>query len=92
MRQSPLLDSVGYAMGELIAELASCYIFSELDIPITESLGNHAAYLKHWIEQMQGDSRYIFKAVSAASRASDYLLSFREQLQAVEEREPAILV
>ncbi len=51
-------------MGELIAELASCYVCSELNIPIAESLGNHAAYLKHWIEQMKGDSRFIFKATS----------------------------
>lgn len=85
-------EANGYAMGELIAELASCYICSELDIPLTESLGNHAAYLQHWIDQMKGDSRYIFRATSQASKAADYLLSFREQPQTVEEREPAIVV
>ncbi len=80
----------GYAMGELIAELASCYVCSELNIPIAESLGNHAAYLKHWIEQMKGDSRFIFKATSQASKAADFLMSFKPQ-PVVEEREPLIV-
>lgn len=80
----------GYAMGELIAELASCFICSELDIPLAEMLGNHAAYLQHWIDQMKGDSRFIFRATSQASKAADYLTSFRPQH--TEEEQFAIVV
>ena len=39
-----------YAMGELIAEIASCYLAAELNIPNGEPLDNHAAYLKSWLE------------------------------------------
>ena len=39
-------DKQGYAMGELAAEIASCYVAAELGIPQGEGLGNHAAYLK----------------------------------------------
>jgi len=80
----------GYAMGELIAELASCYVCAELGIPINQSLDNHAAYLKSWIEQMKGDSRYIFRATSQASKATDFLLGFHPSKS--EEREPAFIV
>jgi len=82
----------GYAMGELIAELSSVYVCSELNIPVCETLGNHAAYLSHWIEQMKGDSRFIFKATSQASKSADFLLAFRPQPATAEEREPAIVI
>jgi len=82
----------GYAMGELIAELSSVYVCSELGIPVSDSLGNHASYLRHWIEQMKGDSRFIFSATSQASKSADFLLAFRSQSAIAEEREPAIII
>ena len=66
----------GYAMGELIAELGSCQLMAELGLPTSTNLQNHAAYLKHWLDGMAGDSKFIFKAASQASKAVDYLLSF----------------
>ena len=66
----------GYGMGELIAELGSCQLMAELGLPTTTNLSNHASYLKHWLDGMAGDSRFIFKAASQASKAVDYLLSF----------------
>ena len=52
----------GYGMGELVAELTACYVASELDVPHGESVENHAAYLKSWLEGMRGDTSFIFKA------------------------------
>lgn len=66
----------GYGMGELIAEIGSCLMMAELGLPTTTNLQNHAAYLKHWLDGMAGDSKFIFKAASQASKAVDYLLSF----------------
>ena len=83
--------SLGYGMGELIAELASCFVCSELNIPISDSLNNHAAYLSHWIEQMKGDSRYIFRAASQASKATDFLLSFRPHSESEFEKEAELV-
>jgi len=53
----------GYAMGELIAEMGSCFLATELGIPNAESLPNHASYLEHWLKAMQNDHRFIFPSV-----------------------------
>ena len=68
-------------MGELIAEIASCYLAAELGVPNGEPLDNHAAYLKCWLEDMQNDPNYIFKASRQASKVCDFLLSFVRQAE-----------
>lgn len=74
-----------YAVGELVAELGCCFLAGELGLPIEQSLGNHASYLKHWIDQMQGDARFIFRATSQATKAADYILGFSRQPELEEE-------
>jgi antirestriction protein ArdC len=69
----------GYPMGELIAEMSSCFLAAELGIPNTEPLENHAAYLKNWLQAMKDDANYIFKASRQASKVCDFLLSFVKQ-------------
>ena len=78
----------GYEMGELIAEMSSCFLAAELGIPAT-ALENHAAYLANWLEAMRGDSSFIFKASTQASKTADYLMSFVKPAKKVEEEEPA---
>ena len=41
-----------------------------------KGLGNHAAYLRNWLEALKNDRNYIFKAAKQASKVTDYLLSF----------------
>ncbi|TWU49300.1 ArdC family protein [Rubripirellula reticaptiva] len=79
----------GYAMGELIAEMGACFMMAELGLPVTSSLDNHAAYLKHWLKGME-DEKFIFKASSQASKAVAFLMDC--STKRVEEREPAIIV
>jgi antirestriction protein ArdC len=69
----------GYPMGELIAEMAACFLATELGIPNTEPLENHASYLKSWLSAMREDDNYIFKASRQASKVCDFLLSFVKQ-------------
>lgn len=69
-------EKEGYAMGELIAELASCFLATELGVPNSESIDNHASYIKNWLEAMRNDTNYIFKASRQASKVCDFLLSF----------------
>ena len=66
----------GYAMGELIAEMGSCFLASELGIPNAENLPNHASYLKSWLKAMENDTKFIFQASSQAWKAADFILSF----------------
>lgn len=79
----------GYAMGELIAELGSVLMMAELGLPVTDSLTNHAAYLKHWMRGMNDDPKFIFKASSQASKAIDWLLACSKEQ--AEQREPAMV-
>lgn len=83
----------GYAMGELVAEISSCLMMAELGLPTTTNLQNHASYLKHWLDGMAGDSKFIFKAASQASKAVDYLLSFSRTTVATSEpvEEPVLV-
>ena len=69
-------DKQGYALGELAAEIASTYVAAELGIPQGEDLGNHAAYLRNWLEALKNDRNYIFKAAKQASKVTDFLLGF----------------
>ena len=80
----------GYAMGELIAELGSVLMMAELGLPVTDSLTNHAAYLKHWLKGMNDDPKFIFGASSQASKAVDWLLACSNKQ--AEQREPAMVV
>lgn len=75
----------GYAMGELIAEMGSCFLASELGIPNAENLPNHASYLQSWLKAMQNDHRFIFQASSQASKAADFILSFSRAAQPADE-------
>jgi antirestriction protein ArdC len=69
----------GYALGELAAEIASCYVSAELGIPQGETMENHAAYVQNWLTAMKGDRNYIFKASKQASKVTDFLLGFVKQ-------------
>ena len=84
----------GYGMMELVAEMTACYLAGELDIPNGESLENHAAYLKSWLEGMRGDTSFIFRASTMAAKTTDFLLGFVRESNTVEavESEEGVLV
>ena len=65
-----------YAGEELIAELGSAFLCSKLEIP---GELRHASYIASWLELLKEDSRAIFTAASAATKAADYLCSFSER-------------
>lgn len=66
----------GYAFEELVAEIGSCFLASELGIPNAETSTNHQSYIESWLRALQSDHRFIFQASSQASKAADYILSF----------------
>jgi antirestriction protein ArdC len=65
-----------YALGELVAEIGSCFLMGELGLPTTTTMTNHVAYLESWLKGMNGDPRFIFRASAQASKAVEFLLSF----------------
>lgn len=68
-------------MGELVAEITATYLSSELGVPGGEDLQNHAKYVETWLIAMKGDSSFIFKASTQASKVTDFLLSFARNSQ-----------
>jgi antirestriction protein ArdC len=65
-----------YQLGELVAEISSCYACRELGVPASDDLSNHIAYVKSWLQAMRNDPRFIFMASAQASKATDFILSF----------------
>jgi antirestriction protein ArdC len=76
-----------YALGELVAEIGSCYLCRELGVPASDDMTNHIAYLGNWLQAMRNDPRFIFVASGQASKAADYILSFSRKPDDVAEPE-----
>ncbi|RIV79195.1 ArdC family protein [Pelagerythrobacter aerophilus] len=70
--------SKGYAREELVAELGSAFLCAALGIRPTV---RHADYIACWLDVLREDSRAIFRAASAASKAADWLLARRPAQQ-----------
>lgn len=73
----------GYAMEELVAELGSAFLSSDLTLT-PEVMPDHAAYVASWIKVLKEDKRAIFTAAAHAQRAADFLhgLQVSQQLEA----------
>ncbi len=65
-----------YAFSELRAEIGACFLTVATGIPDSGDLTHHAKYLESWLTALQNDSRYLFRAASAASKGVDFILSF----------------
>ncbi|MGE0628390.1 MAG: ArdC family protein [Hyphomicrobiaceae bacterium] len=61
-----------YAAEELVAEIASAFLCSELGIT-QDTRADHAQYLAQWLTLMKADSRAVFAAAAKASEAVAYL-------------------
>ncbi len=62
----------GYAIEELVAELASAFLCADLQIT-PELREDHASYIENWLTVLKSDKRAIFSAASLASQAVDFL-------------------
>jgi antirestriction protein ArdC len=63
-----------YAYEEIVAEISSAFVCATLGIVPTV---RHADYVGAWLDVLREDNRAIVRAASAASKAADYLLAFR---------------
>jgi len=73
-------------MEELVAELGSAFLSTDLDLT-PELRKDHAAYIASWIKVLKDDRRAIFSAASHAQRAADFLHSLQK---AEREQEPLL--
>jgi antirestriction protein ArdC len=66
----------GYAIEELVAELAAAFLCADLAIT-PEVRDDHASYIGNWLTRLKSDKRAIFTAASHASKAVEYLHSLQ---------------
>ena len=71
--------NAAYAREELIAEISAAFLCATLGIVPTV---RHADYIGSWLAVLKADDRAIVKAASAASKAAEYILSFRDATKA----------
>lgn len=72
--------------GELIAEIATGYLESELDLPHDTDMTNHDQWLPTWIDNIEKNPKYLFDSAAQASRVVDYILGFTR----IQEKEDAL--
>ena len=68
-----------YLQEELCAEISAAFVCAALGVVPSV---RHADYVGAWIDHLGEDNRAIVRAASAASKAADYLLAFRDRLAA----------
>ncbi|MGI9375897.1 MAG: ArdC family protein [Tsuneonella suprasediminis] len=73
--QTGAFGSDKYGREELVAEMAGAFVRAALGI---EPTVRHSDYIGAWLDIMRADDRAIVRAASAASKAADYLLAFRD--------------
>lgn len=76
---STKFGSPAYAEEELVAELGSLFLSSDLGIQSCDLEGefyeNHVAYLQSWMHALEDDPSYLFKAAAKADKADNYIVS-----------------
>jgi len=65
-----------YAYEELIAELASVFLATELGV-ISSPRADHATYIKGWMTLLKEDNEALVNAAAAAQRAANYLINLQ---------------
>jgi antirestriction protein ArdC len=61
-----------YAFEELIAELTAIFICVERGINAVRD--NSAAYMKHWLQYLENDPKFLYNAAKEAQKAANYIL------------------
>lgn len=74
-RPMSVTDREEYAKEELVAELGSSMLCSQLGLE-QELRADHAEYIKSWLGALRNDSKFLFSAMSKASKACELLESF----------------
>jgi antirestriction protein ArdC len=77
-----------YAVEELVAEMGAAYLTAALGVPNESSHDNAAAYVAHWLQVLRADAKAVFTASSAATKAADFLLGFRQDSKSEQTEEP----
>lgn len=78
-----------YSAGELRAELASVFACSSI-MDVSQNISNHAAYIGSWLQALENDPKYIFRAAAAASKAADWILNGSSTIESENDSEAVL--
>lgn len=67
-----------YAFEELIAELGAAFLCAAHGITQTTPV-HHSMYIKSWLNALENDKAYIFKAAAQATKATQYLNDLQKE-------------
>lgn len=78
LKRTTLTESMGYGSNpyckeELIAEMGAAFLCGHAEIA-DRTIESSAAYIRHWIEQLQNDKTLIVQAAAQAQKAADLIL------------------
>lgn len=72
--QSAFFGTDQYAYEELVAEMCSCFMGSELKMEVMpEHIENHKAYVQSWIGAIREKPETLIKAIKEAQAAANYM-------------------
>ena len=71
-----------YSREELVAEIGSWLVALETGLPHDPS--QHTAYIASWLKALKKDKNEVFRAASAAAKATDYVLNRERAMEAPE--------
>lgn len=72
--QGAFFGTEQYAYEELVAEMSSCFMGSELKIEATDKhIENHKAYVQSWIQAIREKPETLVKAIKDAQAAANYM-------------------
>jgi len=63
-----------YEMGELVAIMAACIVQARIGMRIRQYSPGEALYMPKWLEAMEKDYDFIFKAANQAYKTADYIM------------------
>lgn len=77
--QTGTFGSKNYAFEELVAEISSVFMAEYFITELPEKeIKNHAAYIQSWADAIKSDENYLFRAISKAEEAADYMIDHGE--------------
>ena len=72
--QSAFFGTAQYAYEELVAEMCSCFMGTELQTEATpQHIDNHKAYVQSWIQAITEKPETLVKAIRDAQAAANYM-------------------
>tara|TARA_Y100000310_G_scaffold129643_1_gene128784 strand:+ start:1408 stop:2268 length:861 start_codon:yes stop_codon:yes gene_type:complete len=60
-----------YSKEELVAEMGACFLLA--DLGVEKHIENSAAYIRGWLEKLEGEEKILMQAAQQAEKSCDYV-------------------